>query len=391
MRLVLLVLLSSALCYSQEVPRLTPKVSGESISEPAQKRFYRYRDLVDQDTSKLSPADRAILEQGGNETLADPWETQSDACSWYCGGGPSKITCSSSLKPQGNNTYVAKNLHDFTLKTAWVEGKTGLGVGEWVEFTFENKSPRVTSAIIWNGYQKNTSTWRENSRVKTLRLLVNGKAICDLALVDTAGAQRFELGVLGHRADGKDLVLRFEIKDAYPGTRFSDVALSEINFDGTDVHCFAAGAMVQVDSIRRKAIEDIAVGDTILAYDVLTRSMFADRVLEVGSWTHSDLVRLSLAGPSLTCTRNHPVFVPSKGWCKVVADPSHRLTIGDTVIAFAGLQIRPLPIMGIQDLPESQPTYTILKLEKGSAFIVDGVVVGLEEHSRKVSSLALAP
>jgi hypothetical protein len=391
MRLVLLVLLSSILCYSQGVPRLTPKVSAESISEPAQKRFYRYRDLVDEDTSKLSTADRAILDQGGNETLADPWETQSDACSWYCGGGPSAIASSSSLKPQGSNAYVAKNIHDGTLKTAWVEGKPGLGVGEWVEFTFENKSPRVTSAIIWNGYQKSMSTWRENARVKTLRLIVNGKAMYDLALVDTAGAQRFELGVLGHRPDGKDLVLRFEIKDAYPGTRFSDVALSEINFDGKDVHCFAAGAMVQLDTNRRKAIEDVAVGDTILAYDLPTGAMFADRVLEVGSWTHSDLVRLSLAGTSLTFTRNHPVFVPSKGWCKVVADPSHRLSIGDTVLVLAGSQIRSLPVLGIQDLPESQATYSILKLERGSAFVVDGVVVGLEEHGRKQPSVALAP
>jgi hypothetical protein len=119
--------------------------------------------------------------------------------------------------------------------------------------------------------------------------------------------------------------------------------------------------------------------------------MFADRVLEVGSWTHSDLVRLSLAGTSLTFTRNHPVFVPSKGWCKVVADPSHRLSIGDTVLVLAGSQIRSLPVLGIQDLPESQATYSILKLERGSAFVVDGVVVGLEEHGRKQPSVALAP
>jgi hypothetical protein len=295
------------------------------------------------------------------------------------------------LQPQGKNTYAAGNIHDFTLKTAWAEGTTGSGVGEYIEFTFDSKSPRVTSAIVWNGYQKTMSTWRENSRVKTLRLYINGRASYDLALADTAGPQVFKLGTLGHRPDGKDLLLRFEIKAIYPGSRYSDAAISEINFDGLDVHCFASGSMVQLDVRRQKRIEEVAVGDTILAYDPVHGATFPDQVAEIGSWVHSDLTRLGFAGTSLMCTRGHPIFTLSKGWCSLTSNTSQTLAIRDTVLLFDGVRMNPTCLLTIDPIPESRPTYSILRLRKGSAFFVNGVVVGLEQHSRQHSHIAVAP
>ena len=40
----------------------------------------------------------------------------------------------------------------------------------------------------------------------------------------------------GYRVDGKDLVLTFKIVDVYPGTTYDDTAITEIFFDGMDVH-----------------------------------------------------------------------------------------------------------------------------------------------------------
>ncbi len=207
------------------------------LSEKTEKEIERQSLLIEKED--LSEKERAELEellQKYGEVVSSVWDVVDGGCSWYCGGGNYKVNASSSLKSQGGNTYDAKSANDLSYKTAWVEGKKNAGIGEYIEFHFEPKSPRITSIIVTNGYMKSDIAWSNNNRVKSFKFYLNGEFYGILNLRDTKTDQRFELGTFGHNADGTDLVLRFEINEIYQGDKYNDTAISEIYFDGIDVH-----------------------------------------------------------------------------------------------------------------------------------------------------------
>ncbi|MCQ2251409.1 MAG: hypothetical protein MJZ66_09900, partial [Bacteroidales bacterium] len=72
-----------------------------------------------------------------------PYDTVGDGDGWYNAGGPSSVTASSHLAPQGKYTYEAKCAHDFSLITPWCEGVEGNGIGEWLLYKFETNFQRV--------------------------------------------------------------------------------------------------------------------------------------------------------------------------------------------------------------------------------------------------------
>lgn len=158
-------------------------------------------------------------------------------CSWYCGGGPDNIHASAFLPATGAGCdYLPENIHDFALNHAWAVNGPEYSKGEYIEFTFENSSPRVTTVEIYSGYQKSDLLFKENSRPMRLRLHVNDVPYAVLNLQDTRALQSFAIGTQGHREDGEPLVLRFEVLEVYPGSKYQDLCISEINFDGIDVH-----------------------------------------------------------------------------------------------------------------------------------------------------------
>ena len=163
----------------------------------------------------------------------------SNSCSWYCGGQVGRITASSSLQSQGKYSYGAENLHDFDHETAWVEGKEGYGIGEYITYEFPYRSPRVTTINIHNGYVKSDQAWLANSRVKKLKVYYNDVPYAILLLENSRSLQWFDVGVLGNHPSPKNAkvwTLKFEILEVWPGTKYKDTAISDIYFDGIDVH-----------------------------------------------------------------------------------------------------------------------------------------------------------
>jgi len=81
---------------------------------------------------------------------------------------------------------------------------------------------------------ENEQSWENYSRIKKLRLYVNNKVYADLNLEDVKSKQIFNVGMLEEK--NKDMFLRFEILEVYPG-RFSDkAAISELEFDSDHHH-----------------------------------------------------------------------------------------------------------------------------------------------------------
>lgn len=162
--------------------------------------------------------------------------TQGPGCSWYCGGIMKEVTSDSYLKGAGNINYNPDNLHDFNLLTAWVPDTVGGAIGRKINFHFEPLSPRVNEIMIYNGYIKNYDLFKANSRVKKFRLYINNKPFAILELADTTAQQSFSIPPTRSTVKNKDLILTFEIMEIYKGDRYLDVAVSEINFSGLDVH-----------------------------------------------------------------------------------------------------------------------------------------------------------
>jgi hypothetical protein len=161
-----------------------------------------------------------------------PYYTGPYGCSFYCLAGIDTIVATSTLTSGKKSTYFPANAHDFDLQTAWVEGKSDDGTGEALEFDFSKSPPlTVTACTIYNGYTKNLQVWKDNGRAKSVEVMVNGESKAVLQLEDTYLGQTFELGKLAAATDGT-LRISFRILEVYKGDKYSDTAISEINFDG---------------------------------------------------------------------------------------------------------------------------------------------------------------
>jgi hypothetical protein len=197
----------------------------------------------DVDYEKLSPEDKRIADECSLE-FEDYWDILGVGCSWYCGVGLDTLSASSELVVFKGIRYSAKNAHDLSYKTAWVEGVPGYGIGEYLVYHFPPQNPRITKVIVVNGYVKSEQLWKENSRVKKIKMYIDDKPFAILNIKDTRQEQTFSFDPIGNgdRSDWAKLVMKpwwtikFEIMDVYKGDKYDDTAITEIYFDGIDVH-----------------------------------------------------------------------------------------------------------------------------------------------------------
>lgn len=134
------------------------------------------------------------------------------------------VDASSALPPSGDVTYEAANLVDDDLETAWVEGASGAGDGEWFEVLLAQPAP-ISRIVVWNGYQKGEQ-FRDNARLSRVRIDVGDRTF-DADLLDILGPQAVDLPetVVADRA-------RITIVEVYPGERYDDAAVSRVELRG---------------------------------------------------------------------------------------------------------------------------------------------------------------
>lgn len=239
-------LLLATIGFAQTVLNLYPTGTPLDFSAEGEKAFNahinRCEELWKKDLKQLTKAEEEYLNTC-SEVEADYWAAVDGGCSWYCGGGPDSISASSYLPSQGEVTYVPKNMHNLDYKSAWVEGVKGYGIGEFVTYHFNARSPRITKVFIANGYVKSQADWENNSRVKTLKVYLNDKPYAIVHLEDCRCESSFEVAPIGNGDEKYNLpantpgwTLKFEIVEVYPGKKYDDTVISEIYFDGIDVH-----------------------------------------------------------------------------------------------------------------------------------------------------------
>lgn len=328
------------------------------------------------------------------------WSTEQIGCSWYCGAYHFE-TSSSSLPNTAKNDYSVTSIADDDVRTAWVEGAKGYGIGEYVEVHFPMNYAQATDGYIVNGYNKNERTWRNNSRVKTMNLYIDDKFVAILNLKDTRDLQHFVLPDTIpnrkdttafrvrhlHEQDYKVSTLKFLITDVYRGDKYDDTAISELYFDGIGVHCIAEGAVVQMANKTTKSIQSIRVGDSVLAYE--NNSFAPAKVTAVHAVEHRTMYKIRLRdGKTIKVTDDHPFFT-LEGWkslnpSKTKAYARYKdlkvtaLEESDTVKVLLGNDdTTSSEVIEIDEIRKKTYTYT-LELETNAAFVANGILVGQE-------------
>jgi hypothetical protein len=146
-----------------------------------------------------------------------------EVCAVLHGATSSENYCASSvLRPQLGNSYGVANLFGNDNAEAWVEGRPGVGIGEWITIEFPELR-LVKAVIVRNGYQKTRDIFMKNARVRRLRLVFSGGETEIVALRDSMDLQTVTLAS-PVRAWWAQLI----IEDVYPGARYDDTAITKL-------------------------------------------------------------------------------------------------------------------------------------------------------------------
>lgn len=130
--------------------------------------------------------------------------------------------------------FNAKNTLDANMKTAWLTPKSGKGAQ--IEYVFNMQdnglnSGTLFSIAVFNGWRKDYQTWNDFSRIKKVFITINDSPYAEVTLEDTYKLQYIDL-------DKKKLDptrryrVRFKIMEIYPGKKYEQTALSDVQFIG---------------------------------------------------------------------------------------------------------------------------------------------------------------
>ena len=140
-------------------------------------------------------------------------------------------TASSTRLPIQTNTYDAPNAIDGRRNTAWVEGASGPGTGEWIRFGFDREII-VRRIIIQPGYFKSTQIWTQNNRLAAVTAYFSDGTSREISFTDSMESQQTALGI-------RTSFVRLVITSVYQGTNpgpYDDTGLSEITFEWEPVN-----------------------------------------------------------------------------------------------------------------------------------------------------------
>ncbi|MGB8341767.1 MAG: hypothetical protein WCE51_09255 [Chthoniobacterales bacterium] len=217
----------------QPVTRLAP--SGSSNEAGELRWTFRDQDLAKLPdlTFSYDPSDLYANAQI-KRNLLDPTHLRS-------------LTVSSTLASDGSFNYAKESMRDGDLRTAWVEGAKGPGIGETI--TLEPKNVYITEIGILNGFVANESLYYANARIKKLRIELE----CGEGAEANECRQQFEVSlpdrayqdfnprfpfssvdwVVQHPSgDGFIQKVKLTILEVYPGRKYQDTAITELYICG---------------------------------------------------------------------------------------------------------------------------------------------------------------
>jgi len=143
---------------------------------------------------------------------------------------PLKVTASSVLPQSPNYSYEAENASDGDVKTAWVEGVPGDGIGQSLFFRFQPETTLRELDIV-NGFAHMHPTLGDlyslNNRVARIRIHFDD-GVEEFSLSDNIKDFQKLKFVNVHKSGTAKVV----ILQVYKGTKWQDTSISEIKFSG---------------------------------------------------------------------------------------------------------------------------------------------------------------
>jgi hypothetical protein len=134
-------------------------------------------------------------------------------------------SASSTRSAESGNTYQPDNVLDRSLATAWVEGVSGPGTGEWIKCDFA-REVKLNRIIITPGYFKAPGSWKQNNRLAAATFYFSDGSSRRFTFPDRMVEQRLEVGGV------KTRWVRMVIDDYYPGSvDAEDTPISTLVFD----------------------------------------------------------------------------------------------------------------------------------------------------------------
>lgn len=137
------------------------------------------------------------------------------------------IETSSVLPPDSTTSYYGgDNVTDGIMETAWNEGSSGDGTGEWIEF-LATTPQRVSSVSIAGGYPKpykdGSDVYYKNNRPKQVTISYDGGSQT-VTLQDLRG--QFQNLTFTHPIE--TTFIRITIDSVYKGTSYNDCCIAEV-------------------------------------------------------------------------------------------------------------------------------------------------------------------
>jgi len=129
------------------------------------------------------------------------------------------------------STYHPNYVADDDPQTAWVEGATSSGAGEWlrVQLTYLEQTTRVRLRVR-NGLQKSKDLWKANARAKAVTVRLQPSRIQkQITLTDTDGWQE----IVVDQPSGPLQAVVLAIDSVYEGSRSADLGISDVQVFAT--------------------------------------------------------------------------------------------------------------------------------------------------------------
>ena len=284
----------------------------------------------------------------------------------------SLIKVSSSLPKTKSISFDGKNLLDFDPRTAWMTNKNK-GIGEYFILKVMNLGH---INVIYNGFQATPKLWKENARVKKMKVYMNNKALAFLELKDVMGAQMFDLPLPITNKDSSGNIYKFEILEIYKGTKYKDVGISHIMSNGC---CFTKDTEILSNHSILKA-NALKNNLEIVSYNLNTNQIFESNIQKFSKQKHLSLIQIKTNSKSIQITPFHPLYVKEYGFISPI-----ELLYKNKFSKFEDLEgkVEFLVIdkdnkkiyeklLKIQELKGIFETYSILKIENSETYIING-------------------
>ena len=169
---------------------------------------------------------------------------------------------------------------------------------------------------------------------------------------------------------------KFEIVDVYKGVKWSDVAISHIDYIAC---CFALETEILASDINKGNLKDKVKFNTT----VTTGEISEGSIQKMSSEKHVNVVDLHTANHNIKITKNHPLFFENIGFISleqlqknltldIYSDLSRYprvLTINKTT-----KEIEYEKLTRLIDLNDVIKTYTIRKVSNNSNYIANGFI-----------------